>query len=59
MYWKYFKSNLQKFRDYFKFKKDDKVITSVKKIKKDDELVVELTDGLVSTKVLDIKESKV
>ena len=46
-------------RGYSITKKDDKVITSVKKIKKDDELVVELIDGLVSTKVLDIKESKV
>jgi len=46
-------------RGYSVTKKDDKVITSVKRIKKDDKLVVELTDGLVSTKVLDIKESKV
>ncbi len=46
-------------RGYSITKKDDKVITSVKRIKKDDELVVELIDGLVSTKVLDIKESKV
>ena len=46
-------------RGYSITKKDDKVITSVKKINRNDELVVELTDGLVSTKVLDIKESKV
>lgn len=44
-------------RGYSITKKDDKVITSVKKIKKDDNLVVELTDGFISTKVLDIKES--
>ena len=44
-------------RGYSITKKDDKVITSVKKLKKDDDLVVELTDGYISTKVLDIKES--
>ena len=44
-------------RGYSITKKDDKVITSVKKLKKDDNLVVELTDGFISTKVLDIKES--
>ena len=46
-------------RGYSITKKDDKVITSVKKIKKDDDLVVELTDGTVSAKVFDIKESTV
>ena len=44
-------------RGYSITKKDDKVITSIKKLKKDDNLVVELTDGYISTKVLDIKES--
>jgi len=44
-------------RGYSITKINDKVITSVRKINKDDNLVVELTDGCISTKVLDIKES--
>lgn len=44
-------------RGYSITKINDKVITSVKKIKKNDDLVVELTDGTISTKVLDINES--
>lgn len=44
-------------RGYSITKINDKVVTSVKKIKKNDDLVVELTDGTISTKVLDINES--
>lgn len=44
-------------RGYSITKKDNKVISSIKKIKKDDNLVIELTDGTVSTKVINIKES--
>ena len=44
-------------RGYSITKINDKVVTSVKKIKKDDSLVIELTDGSISTKVLDVKES--
>lgn len=44
-------------RGYSVTKIDNKVITSVKKINKDDNLVVELTDGCISTKVLNIKEN--
>ena len=44
-------------RGYSVTKKDDKVISSVKNIKKDDDLLIELTDGIVSTKVVSIKES--
>lgn len=44
-------------RGYSITKKDDKVITSVKDIKKEDNLVVGLADGYISTKVLDVKES--
>lgn len=44
-------------RGYSITKKDDKVIASVKNVKIDDDLVVELTDGIISTRVIDIKES--
>lgn len=44
-------------RGYSITKKDGKVITSVKDIKKEDNLVVGLADGYISTKVLDVKES--
>lgn len=44
-------------RGYSITKINDRVVTSIKKIKKDDDLVVQLTDGFVTAKVSDIKES--
>ena len=38
--------------------KDSDVIKSVKKIRKNDELIIQLSDGKVSTVVKDVKENK-
>ena len=39
-------------RGYSMTKKEGKVVTSVKEIKKDDQLEITLTDGTINTKVI-------
>ena len=43
-------------RGYAIIRKDNKVISSVKKIKKDDEVIINLKDGIITSKVIKVGE---
>ena len=45
-------------RGYAIVKKDDKVVSDIKKISQDDVINIEVKDGIINTKVLEVKYGK-